>query len=156
MQFYSLVRDLSKAEKALEACHCLEYSHTDASVSLKHLFSRALAEGRHKQRHIDTAELQPALSPGLGPERSTDSNGAGQEVWLKEFNLSHYIAESIVLVCHMERERGKKSPPNIGIQSFVACSHKSANSETDLCLSKTTAYFCAGYHTVHMIFKAQL
>lgn len=156
MQFYSLVRDLPKAEKALQPCHCLEYSHTDASVSVKHLFSRALAEGRHKQSHTDTAELQPALSPGLRPERTTDSNEAGEEVWLKEFNLFHYIVESIVLVCHIERERGKKSPPNISIQSSVAYSHKSANSETDLCLSKATAYFCAGYHTVHRIFKAQL
>lgn len=74
---------MPKAEKALQAYHCLKYSHTDASVSVKPLFSRALAEGRHKQSHIDTAELQPALSPGLRPERATDSNGAGEEVWLK-------------------------------------------------------------------------
>lgn len=156
MQFYSLVRDLPKAEKALQARHCLEYSHTDATVSVKDLFSRALAEGRHKQSHIDTAELQPALSPGLRPETTTGSNRAGEVVWLKEFNLSHYIVESIVLVCHMEKERGKKSPPNISIQFSVACSHKSASSETDLCLSKAAAYFCAGYHTVHRISKAQL
>lgn len=129
--------------------------HRCQCVGKTPFFTRPSRRQTQAEPH-NTAELQPALSPGLRPERVTDSNGAGEEVWLKGFNLSNYIVEPIVPVCHVERERGKKSPSNTSIQSSVACSHKSANSETDLCLSKATAYFRAGYHTVHRIFKAQL
>ena len=89
-------------------------------------------------------------------ERAIDWKGAGEGWWSKGFSLFSYTVEPILPVCHTEREGRKISPKHQyaifgGLQSRI-----SKFTQIDLGLSEATAYFRAGYHTVHGIFLAQL